>query len=387
VDDVTVPESLRSLRVALVHDYLNQPGGAERVVEVFTRMFPDAPLYTSTYDAGSMPDYWRSVDVRTSYLQRLSPSVRLVKAFTPLYPAAFESFDLTGYDLVLSSSTTFAKGVITRPETCHVCYLNNTTRFLWMYHDYIRHERLPPGARAVLPWLSTPIRVWDYAAAQRVDAFVAGSYNAARRIWKYYRRESEVLQPPIDAAAFSPQPDHGDYFLVLARLQPYKRLDLAVEACTRLGLPLHVVGDGPDRSRLQRLAGPTVRFLGRVPDQEVANQLAGCRALIWPGEEDFGLAPLEAQASGRPVIALEAGGALETVKGDETGMFFSTPTVESLVHALESFTDHYDPAALRRHALRFDQAAFTERLYGLLSRQYDEHQEKLRQISGGGCNR
>jgi glycosyltransferase involved in cell wall biosynthesis len=378
---LTTPDSLRTLRVALVHDYLNQPGGAEKVVEVFTRMFPGAPLYTSTYDADRMPDHWRSVDVRTSFLQRLSPSVRMVKAFTPFYPAAFESFDLSGYDLVLSSTTTFAKGVITRPETCHVCYLNNTTRVLWNYHDYMRHERVPRGARAILPWLATPIRVWDYAAAQRVDAFVAGSYNAARRIWKYYRRESEVLQPPIDASAFTPRSGRGEYFLILARLQPYKRIDLAVEACSRLRLPLHVVGDGPDRPRLERMAGPAVCFLGRLSDAEVADQLARCRALIWPGEEDFGLAPLEAQASGRPVIALQAGGALETVKSGETGMFFPQPTVASLMEALSSFTDDYDPVALRRHAIQFDQAAFIERMYDVLSRRYEEHQSTLQRIS------
>lgn len=378
-----VPEILRTLRVALVHDYLNQPGGAEKVVEVFTRMFPTAPLYTSTYDADSMPDHWRSVDVRTSFLQRLSPSVRMVKAFTPFYPSAFESFDLSDYDLVLSSTTTFAKGVITRPETCHVCYLNNATRFLWMYHDYIRHESLPWGARAVLPWLASPIRVWDYAAAQRVDRFVAGSYNAARRIWKYYRRDSDVLQPPIDASAFMPRPTHAGYYLVLARLQPYKRIDLAVEACTRLGAPLHVVGDGPDRARLERLAGPTVRFLGRIPDAAVADQLSGCRALIWPGEEDFGLAPLEAQASGRPVIALAAGGALETVQSGETGSFFPHPTAASLMEALNSFTDTYDSEVLRAHALEFDQAKFVERMYALLARHYEEHQLRLQHISTG----
>ncbi len=380
---MTVPDNLRSLHVALVHDYLNQPGGAEKVVEVFTRLFPGAPLYTSTYDADSMPAYWRSVDIRTSYLQRLSSSVRLVQAFTPLYPSAFESFDLSSYDLVLSSTTTFAKGVITRPETCHVCYLNNTTRFLWMYHDYVRHERLPIGARSALPWLTTRIRVWDYVAAQRVDAFIAGSYNAARRIWKYYRRESDVLQPPIDTSAFVPRPQHSDYFLILARLKPYKRIDLAVEACTRLGLPLRVVGDGPDRSRLERMAGPTVSFLGRLPDQAVADQLASCRALIWPGEEDFGLAPLEAQAAGRPVIAFQAGGALETVVAGETGIFFPEPTVASLVEALSSFTDRFDPDTLRRHALTFDRAVFIERMYALLSCRYDEHQTTMRRLSTG----
>ena len=378
---MTLPANLRSLRVALVHDYLNQPGGAETVVEVFTRMFPEAPLYTSTYDAKRMPEYWRSVDIRTSALQRISPSVRLVKALTPLYPAAFESFDLSAYDLVLSSTTTFAKGVITRPETCHVCYLNNSTRFLWAYHDYMRHESLPRAAKSLLPWIASPIRVWDYAAAQRVDCFIAGSYNAARRIWKYYRRESDVLQPPIDANRFHLSPNPEAYFLVVARLQPYKRIDLAVQACTALGLPLHVVGDGPDRGRLEKLAGPSVRFLGRLPDGAVANQLSRCRALIWPGEEDFGLAPLEAQASGRPVIAFGAGGALETVREGETGIFFHENTVQSLVAALSSFSDSFDPALLRRHAMRFDRGAFVERLYQLLSRRYEEHRAAMQRRS------
>ncbi len=378
-----LPESLRSLRVALVHDYLNQPGGAEKVVEVFTRMFPGAPLYTSTYDADSMPGYWRTVDVRTSPLQRVSSSVRMVTALTPFYPAAFESFDLSGYDLVLSSTTTFAKGVITPPQTCHVCYCNNTTRFLWMYHNYVRYERLPLGTRTLLPWLTTPLRVWDFAAAQRVDSFVAGSHNAARRIWKYYRRESDVVQPPIDVSTFTVQPTHGDYFLVLARLKPYKNIDLAVRACSRLGLPLRVIGDGADRARLERMAGPTVSFHGRLGDAEVKSQLAGCKALLWPGEEDFGLAPLEAQASGRPVIAYGAGGALETIRPGVTGVFFKEPTVESLCEALETFTDGFDPAVLRQHASTFDLSVFVSTMYDVLQRRYKEHHQTLRRLSGG----
>lgn len=372
-----VPESLRSLRVALVHDYLNQEGGAEKVVAVFARMFPAAPLYTSVYDSDAMPAFWRTRNVRTSFLQRISPSVRLAKPLLPLYPVAFEQFDLSKYDLVLSSTTAFAKGIITHPPTCHVCYCNNPARFLWTYQEYVRYERLPPGARPVLPFIASRLRVWDFAAAQRVDYFIAGSHNAASRIRKYYRRDSDVVQSPVDASSFHASNAVGEHYLVVARLQPYKRIDLAVEACTRLRLPLRVIGDGPDRARLQQLAGPTVQFLGRVEDARVRTELAECRALIWPGEEDFGLAPLEAQASGRPVIAYRAGGALETVKEGETGVFFSDPTPESLCLALERFQDTFDPVVLRAHAMRFDVTAFKRRIYEVLARRYEEYRRSL----------
>lgn len=369
--------------MAIVHDFLNQHGGAEKVVEVFAEMFPDAPVYTSVYDPDRMPGVWRDMDVRTSFMQRISPRLKIAKALLPLYPTAFESFDLSEYDLVLSSTTTFAKGVITRPHTCHVCYCNSPTRFLWVYHEYLEYERLPPGTRKVLPWLVTPLRVWDYATAQRVDYFVAGSYNASRRIAKYYRRESDVVQPPINSSLYHADPHVGDYFLVVARLQPYKRIDLAVDACTRLGLPLHIVGDGPDRARLEKRAGPTIRFFGRMSDGEVFDQMARCRAYIFPGEEDFGLVPLEAQASGRPVIAYAAGGALETVVEGMTGRFFRAQTVDSLAAVLADFTDTFDPGLLQAHARRFDKDHFKQQMYGVLARRYAEHQAHFGEPHGG----
>jgi glycosyltransferase involved in cell wall biosynthesis len=372
-----IPEGLRGVRVAIVHDYLNQPGGAEKVVETFAEMFPGAPIYTSVYDPDAMPDVWRTLDVRTSFMQRISPRMRISKALLPLYPTAFESFDLREYDLVLSSTTTFAKGVITRPETCHVCYCNNPTRFLWMYHSYLEYEHMPAVALKILPWVATRLRVWDFAAAQRVDYFIAGSHNASRRIAKFYRRDSEVLQPPVDVGALTASPGHGDYFLVASRLQPYKRIDLAVQACTQLELPLHVLGDGPDRRRLENMAGPTVKFSGHVSDDEVRRKLATCLALIFPGEEDFGMTPVEAQASGRPVIAFSAGGALETVVEGETGRFFREPTVESLAEVLRSFEDTFDRAALRASAERFDKHAFVEKLYSLLETRLSEHRLKF----------
>lgn len=378
IADADLPPSLRDVRIALVHDYLNQQGGAERVVEVFAELFPTAPIYTSVYDRGRMPEVWKRHTIRTSFLQRISPRLGLARALVPLYPMAFELFDFRGFDLVLSSTTAFAKSVITRPETCHICYCNNPTRFLWMYHDYFEYERVPRPVQSALPLLMSPLRVWDFASAQRVDHFVAGSYNAARRIAKYYRRDSDVIQPPIDASFYHPCSDSaGDYFLVVSRLQPYKRIDLAVQACTRLGVPLHVVGEGPDGSRLKQMAGPCVQFLGRLTDEEVRSQMSACRALIVPGEEDFGLTPLETQACGRPVVAYAAGGALETVREGETGLFFRRQTIEGLCSALAAFEDRFDPEALRSHALQFDKVAFKERLLTMLARRFAEHRARF----------
>jgi glycosyltransferase involved in cell wall biosynthesis len=352
------------VRVALVHDYLNQMGGAENVVEVFCEMFPHAPLYTSVYDPEAMPDSWRSVDVRTSFMQRFSPSLRVAKRLLPLYPAAFESFDFSEYDLVLSSCSTFAKGVITPPHTLHVCYCHNTTRFAWMYPEYIAHERLTRMQRYILKGVVTPLRTWDYAAAQRVDHYVANARTTARRIAKFYRRTATVIEPPIRACEFA----GGDgvvepYFLVVSRLQSYKRIDLAVQAANRLKIPLRIAGRGPDERRLRELAGPTVEFLGWVSNGERARLFQRCTALIVPGKEDFGLTALEVQAAGRPVIAYAAGGSLETVVEGTTGTFFREPTPEALAAVLRCFDPAaFDPEQCREYARRFDVAVFRRRL-------------------------
>lgn len=352
------------MRVALVHDYLNQAGGAEKVVEVFCRMFPEAPVYTSLYDPAAMPDFWRGVDVRTSFMQRLSPRLAIAKRLIMLYPSAFESFDFSGYDLVLSSCSTFSKGVVTHPGTLHLCYCHNSTRFAWMYHEYVAHEGIGALQRALLPVLVSRMRVWDYAAAQRPDHFVANSQTTAARIAKYYRREAPVIPPPIQTADFA----GGDggvepFFLVLSRLQSYKRIDLAVRAARDLGMTLKIVGRGPDEARLRSLGGPGVEFLGRVPDQERVRLLQRCSALIVPGKEDFGIVSLEAQAAGRPVIAFAAGGSLETVIDGQTGSFFHEPTVDALREALREFrVDRFEPAVCRANAARFDVEEFTRRL-------------------------
>ncbi len=357
------------MRVAIVCSWLNQYGGAERVLETLHGMFPEAPVYTSIYEPKALPAEYRSWDIRTSFLNRLPLIKSHHQPFLPFYPLGFEALHLDGYDLVLSVTSAFAHGVIVPPETVHVCYCLTPARFLWQYPAYARRERLGGVARAVLPLILPSLRTWDALAANRVDHFVAISQAVQGRIEKYYRRPSQILYPPVDTSAFALSEEVDDYYLFVGRLVPYRRLDLAVEAFNRLGLPLLIVGDGRDRQALERSAAPNVRFLGRVSDAERKRLLSRCRAFLWPGEEDFGIAPLEASASGRPVIAYAGGGALETVIDGVTGTFFHEQTAAALADAVRSLDPtSFDPQAMRQHAERFDVTRFCEELRRLLER-------------------
>lgn len=363
------------LNVAIVCSWLNQYGGAERVLEVLHEMYPEAPVYTSMYWPEALPERYRSWDIRTSYLDRLPLIKRHHQPFLPLYPAGFESLRLEGYDLVLSVTSAFAHGVRVGPGATHVCYCLTPARFLWDYDAYARREQMGGVARALLPTLLKPLRNWDARAAGRVDHFVAISQVVRERIARHYERPSHIIYPPVDTTAFAPSDEVDDYYLVLGRLVPYRRIDLAIEAFNRLGLPLVIVGDGRDRRALERLAGPTVRFMGRVSDAERKRLLARCRAFLWTGEEDFGIAPLEANASGRPVIAYAGGGALETVLEGTTGTFFRTQTVEALVEAVATFDPTaYDPAALRRHAEQYNVPHFKAELARFVAEAVGNHQ-------------
>ncbi len=351
------------MKVAIVHDYLVQRGGAERVVEVLHEMYPEAPIYTSVYNPDTTWPSFRDMDVRPSFIQRITRSNKISRALLPLYPAAFASFDLRGYDLVLSSTTAFAKGVRVPSGVPHVCYCNAVTRFLWDADAYFDRQGARRVVRSGVDALGALLRPWDYAAAQRVTQFVAGSANTARRIERFYHRDAIVCHSPIDAVRFAPSPRTEDYFFTAARLNAYKRIDLAVQACTQLGLPLLVAGEGPDRRRLEGLAGPTVRFLGRISDDELRHRYANCRAFIMPGEEDFGLTPLEAMASGRPVIAYAAGGVLETMVDGVTGTFFHEQTTEVLREVLLHFdASNYDAQTMRAYAMTFDKERFKDKL-------------------------
>jgi glycosyltransferase involved in cell wall biosynthesis len=353
------------MKVALVHDYLNQMGGAERVVLALHELFPDAPLYTSIYDPSRVDPAFQKIDVRPSFMQKFPFVMKHHQPYLPFYPAAMESLDLRGYDLILSSSSAFGKGVIVKPGTVHICYCHTPMRWCWNYNEYVEREQLGKMARRILPFIITWLRVWDQTTAARVDHFIANSPVVADRIQKYYRQDSVVIPPPVEASRFlfDPASQPGDYFLVLSRLAPYKRIDLAIQACNQLHLPLVVIGGGRDEKPLKAMAGPTIRFLGRLPDSEVLQYIAHCRAFLFPGEEDFGITPLEVQASGRPVIAYGAGGALTSVLDGITGTFFHEQTVESLVSVLASFDERrYHPQTIRNHALEFDKPRFQRRI-------------------------
>jgi glycosyltransferase involved in cell wall biosynthesis len=363
------------MKVALVHDYLNQMGGAERVVLALHEMFPEAPLYTSIYDPQGVDIAFQSIDIRTSFMQKFPLVKKHHQPFLPFYPFAMEQLDLRGYDLVLSSSSAFAKGIITRPETMHICYCHTPMRWCWNYNEYVEREQLGRISRSILPFFISGLRVWDQTSSMRVDHFIANSPVVADRIRKYYRRDAVVIPPPIEVSrfTFNPTTRPEDYFLIVSRLLPYKRIDLAIEACNQLHLPLVIIGSGRDENRLKRIAGPSIRFMGRLSDQEVLYYYAHCRALILPGEEDFGITPLEAQASGRPVIAYASGGVLASVIDNVTGTFFHKQTIESLMEVLASFDEQrYDPQTIYNHALEFDLPRFRRRIQQFIAAKMSE---------------
>ena len=350
------------MRVAIIHDYLNQYGGAERVLEALHTLYPTAPVYTSIYDPAAMPDAYRTWDIRTSWMQRLPGWRRHFQKYFLLYPSAFESFDLGDYDLIISSSSAYAKGIIPAAHACHICYCHTPMRFAWRTGDYIRREGFGLLQRSMLPIALSYVRLWDVATTPRVDHFIANSRAVAARIKRYYGRTATIIPPPVELSPYRPWAQ-GDFYLAGGRLIPYKRLDLVVRAFTALRLPLKIFGDGRDRDRLQMLAGPHIEFLGQISEEQRHELFAHCRAFIFPGEEDFGITPLEAMSAGRPVIAYAAGGALETVVEGVTGRFFSEQSAAALAVAVaEAQHDQYDPAVIRRHAEQFSREVFLERM-------------------------
>ena len=350
------------MHIALIHDWLNQIGGAEDVLETMTGMFPDAPIYTSMYWREGMPPAYRSWDIRTTWMDRLPGIYSHHQPYLPLYPLAFTGLDLSNYDVVLSNKSGFCHGVRSNGAV-HVCYCLTPTRYVWEFEEYAAREALPPAVKAALRPVIRLLRRWDYRAAQRVDHFVAISSEIQARIRHYYGRDSTIIHPPVDTARFEPAPTHGDYYLIVSRLVPYRRIDLVVQAFNQLDLPLIIAGDGRDRDALEKLAGPNVTFLGRVPDADLPELYARCRAYVLPGVEDFGIAPLQAQAAGRPVIAYRAGGALDTVVEGETGAFFDEPTPEALAAAARAFDpDTIDSRACAQNAARFDASVFRRKL-------------------------
>ncbi len=365
------------LKVAIVADWLTNLGGAERTILSLAKLFPHAPIFTTVYDPARCEPF-AGRDVRTSFLQGL-PFWRKHQLFSALRPMAVESLDLREFDVVISSSSAEAKGIITRPETVHLCYCHTPTRYYWSdTHAYAKRLEfgvLNPLARIAMPILLSRLRRWDALAARRVDRFVANSATTARRIAKYYRRASTVIHPFVDARHFVPHPKpKSDYVFIVSRLIPYKRVDLAVEASNRLGMKLIVAGDGPERARLEDMAGPQVTFVGRTTDDELRDLYQHCSVFLFPQEEDFGITPLEAMACGRPVLAYGKGGALETVAAGETGAFFTDQSADGLTEALRAFKpEDYSEAACRARAESFAEPVFRRTWKAFVEESADAH--------------
>jgi glycosyltransferase involved in cell wall biosynthesis len=360
-----------TLRVTLIHDWLNQVGGAEDVLAELVQMYPKAPIYTSLYQPEGTPAEWRKWPLHLLWSDKL-PGIRTHhQRYLPIYPLAFGGLTVRDCDVVLSNKSGFCHGVHPAPGAVHVCYCLAPTRYVWQFESYAAREKLGGSLKRVLKPILNALKRWDYAAAQRVDHFIAISTDIQARIKEFYNRDSVIIFPPVDTQRFVPAATVDDYFLIVSRLIPYKRIDLAVQACTQLGLPLIVAGSGRDRERLEALAGPTVKFVGYVPDADLPDLMARCRAFIFPGFEDFGIAPVQAQAAGRPVIAFKGGGALDTVIPGLSGELFEAQTVESLSDCLRTFdAAHYDPVKIRAHALQFDSAVFRATITAFVERAY-----------------
>ncbi len=361
-------EDVYTLKVAIIHDWLTTLGGSERVVWALHEMFPEAPVFTSVHRRGLLPAEFDALDIRTSFLQRIPGATRHYPRLLPLMPLAFEQFDLEGFDLVVSSSHACAKGVLTRHDQVHVSYVHAPMRYAWdLTHPYQRS--LPAPLRPFAATLLSGLRQWDVLSANRVDAFVANSHEVASRIRKHYRREATVVHPPVEIDRFEVLPSSriGDHLVVLSRLVPYKRVDLCIEAANRTGRHLRVIGDGPLYRELRELAGPTVSFLGNLPDEDVARELAGASALLFAAFEDFGIVPVEAMACGRPVIALGHGGVRDTVLDGVTGTWFEEARVDSLVAALGRHERiDWDPNRIRAHAERFSPRSFRQGMQAVI---------------------
>lgn len=366
---------------ALVHDWMNQIGGAEDVLEALVELYPHAPVYTSLYAPDKMPDSWRSWDIRTNFIDRLPFSHKKQQLYFPLYPFAFEQFDFSKTDLVISNKSGFCHGIITGPETLHICYCLTPTRYVWRYFQYAEQEKLGKLTKYGLQPFLTFLRQWDRLAADRVDHFIAISQEVRQRIGKVYRREATIIHPPVDTTRFEPSNRIDDYYLIVGRLVPYRRIDLLIEAFNEMQRPLLIAGNGRDRDRLEALAGPTVQFLGYVPDDDLPDLIARCKAFMFPGEEDFGIAPIQAMAAGRPVIAYAAGGALETIIPGKTGVLFAQQTVGDIIKAVESFDPQsMNSVEIQQHAAIFDTAVFKQKMSRFVEEKMDEHCKKRKSI-------
>lgn len=364
------------MRIALIHDHLAQDGGAEKVLKVLSDMFPEAPIYTLLYEKKNADKYFKHRQIMTSIIQRLPGGVRFYKWYLPWMALAVEFFDLSSYDLVISDTSSFAKGVITRDYTLHLCYCHTPTRYLWSdTHSYIQELKYNKYLKKIIALSLKKIRIWDRVAADRPDYFIANSKFISKRITKYYRRDSEVIYPPVETTKFQVSETLGDYFLAGGRLVPYKRFDLLVETFKASGAKLKIFGDGPDMSRLKNLAegANNIEFLGRVSEEAKAQLYSQALAFINPQEEDFGITMVESLASGRPVIAFGKGGAREIVASDEQGILFNEQTQASLSEALNKFGQaKFNTQMIKEYSDKFSVERFKEEMTKMIEEKMKE---------------
>ncbi|GJQ22273.1 MAG: glycosyl transferase family 1 [Candidatus Brocadia sapporoensis] len=381
------------MQVAIVHDWLTGMRGGEKVLEIFCELFPDADVFTLIHLQGTVSKIIENRNIQTSFLQRVPLVKRYYRSFLMLFPMAIEGFDMNAYDLVLSSSHCVAKGILTSSTTVHVCYCHTPMRYVWdQYHTYFGIGKKSLVSRVLIPPVAHYLRMWDVTSSARVDHFVANSHHVANRIKKYYKRSAEVIHPPVDCSFYTPQESYkeGNYYLLVSAFAPYKRIDVAIDAFERMGVPLILIGGGQEEVQIRKMAKKHVQCIGWQSSESLREYYRGCKALIFPGEEDFGIVPLEAQACGKPVIAFAKGGVLETVHGiyppssgspegkadihpaSPTGVFFTEQTPESLMDSVRFFERHqhlFDPQLIRKHAESFDRSLFKEKFKQYIEKQ------------------
>lgn len=357
-------KNLKNLKVAVVAEELTQLGGAEKVLDAIMEIFPKAPIYTLVWDKAKTQHLYDKFDVRPSFIQKMPWGVKKYKWYLPFYPAAIEAFDLSEFDLVISSSSALIKGVKTNQNQIHICYCHTPTRWLWAdMKEYLKTAPIPAVIRPFMPLIVKILRKWDLKASKRPDFFIANSNNIRGKIKKYYSRDAVVIYPPVETDRFKISSSLGDYYLITGRIEPYKKVDLVVDAFNINGKKLKVVGSGTRKAEIMAKAKPNIEFLGRLSDQELADAYSNALAFIFPPEEDFGIVPVEAMAAGRPAVAYGKGGVLETVVPGVTGEFFNPQTPQALVKTLQKFNPQkYDPQTIRRHAQKFDKEVFKREL-------------------------
>lgn len=368
-----------NIKVALVHDWFPVRRGGEKVFEIIAEIFPKAPIYALFHFPGSQIDAIEKRDIHTSFIQRLPFLRKKFRHYLPLFPLAAELFNLQDYDLVISSSHCAAKGIIPRPGALHISYIHSPMRYAWsQYYSYFSPENLGLFSRILIPPVIHYLRMWDESSSRRVDHFLANSHSVAQRINRYYRRNADVIHPPVNTDFFRPADVQEDYYLIVSALVPYKRIDLAIRAFNRSGLPLKIVGRGPEEKKLRKAARKNIEFLGYVDESRIANLYQKSLALIMPGEEDFGINALESQACGVPVIAYGQGGATETVIPGKTGLLFRDQSVKGLLEALDNFKSMtFNKNSIRSNALGFSRETFKNKITSYIREKWNGHADHI----------